>query len=98
MPNPYLPHFHDKRYSLGFDALNSRPKFEAAIGRCIGIWSYVDEALGSLFGILLGTESVAAHKVFLILRRWTNQRPGLDAAAEGVLSGDELNRLQGADG
>jgi hypothetical protein len=68
MPNPYLPYFHDKRYSLGFDALNSRPKFEAAIGRCIGIWSYVDEALGSLFGILLGTESIAAHKVFLILR------------------------------
>jgi hypothetical protein len=86
MPNPYLPYFHDKRYSLGFD----RPKFEAAIGRCIAIWSYVDEALGSLFGILLGTESNAAHRVFLILRRWTNQRPALDTAAEGVLSGDEL--------
>jgi hypothetical protein len=90
MPNPYLPRFHDKKYSVGFEALNSRPKFEAAIGRCIAIWSYVDEALGGLFGILLGTKSDAAPKVFLILRRSTNQLRALDAAAEGALSGDEL--------
>jgi hypothetical protein len=90
MPQPYLPTFSDKRYSVGFEALKERPAFTSAIGRCISVWSYVDNELGGLFGILLGTDSEAAHRVFVILRRWSHQRDALDAAAEGRLSNDEM--------
>jgi hypothetical protein len=91
MPQPFLPAFQDRRYDIGFQSLEARPQFEAAIGRCITLWSYVDNELGGLFGVLLGTETQAAHRVFLILRRWSNQRQALDAAAESALTGNELS-------
>jgi hypothetical protein len=50
------------------------------------MWSYVDNEVGGLFGILLGIDSEAVHRVFLILRRWSHQKEALDAAAEGKLS------------
>lgn len=91
MPSqPYLPTFNGKRYSIGFDSLKERPAFAAAIGRCINIWSYVDNEIGGLFGILLKTDSEAAHRVFLVLRKWSNQREALNAAAEGTISNDEM--------
>jgi hypothetical protein len=90
MPQPYLPNFADKRYAVGFQATAERPALISAIGKCIGLWSYVDNELGGLFGILLGVESEAVHRVFLILRRWSHQREALDAAAEGKLSNDEM--------
>jgi len=55
------------------------------------MWSYVDNEVGGLFGILLGIDSEAVHRVFLILRRWSHQKEALDAAAEGKLSNDEMN-------
>jgi len=90
MPQPYLPTFKDKRYHVGFNGLKARPKFQAAIGRIITLWSYVDNELGGLFGVLLKTDSEAAYRVFLVLRRWSNQRQALDAAAQAALTGDEL--------
>jgi hypothetical protein len=90
MPQPYLPLFKDKNYIVGFECIKDRPKFEGAIGRCIAIWAYVDNELGGLFGILLRNESAAAHSVFLVLRRWSNQRQALDAAANTTLSGDTI--------
>jgi hypothetical protein len=90
MPQPYLPTFKDKLYTIGFECIKARPRFEAAIGRCIAIWAYVDNELGGLFGILLKNESDAAHRVFLVLRRWSNQRQALDAAANTMLSGDTI--------
>jgi hypothetical protein len=90
MPYPYLPTFKDKRYDIGFDKIAERPKLEGAVGRCIALWSYVDNELGGLFGILLKTDSDAAQRVFLVLRRWSHQRDALKAAAEGTLSGDEM--------
>jgi hypothetical protein len=89
VPKHYLPTFSSKRYSLGFHALKERPAFAEIIGRCIGIWSYVDNEVGGLFGVLLGTNSAPAHRVFLVLRRLSNQRKALDAAAEGRLSSNE---------
>jgi hypothetical protein len=87
---PYLPYFKDKRYSIGFQALNERPELAAAVGKCLATWSWVDNELGGLFGILLGTETEAAHRVFLTLRRWSNQRQALDVAAQAALTGDPL--------
>jgi hypothetical protein len=91
MPQPYLPKFSGKRYSVGFDALKERPAFAEIIGRSVGIWSYVDNEIGGLFGILLGSDSEAAHRVFLVLRRWSNQQDALKAAAEGKLAGKEMD-------
>jgi len=91
MPQPYLPAFSTRPYSVGFEALKERPNFAAAIGRCINIWSYVDNELGNLFGILLSTNSDAAYRVFSILRRWTNQREALNGAADGRLIGEDRN-------
>jgi len=90
-PQPYLPTFEGKRYSVGFEAIKERPAFAEMIGKCIAIWSYVDNEIGNLFGILLKTDSDAAHRVFVVLRRWSNQREVLDAAVLGKLSGDELH-------
>jgi hypothetical protein len=90
MAQPYLPTFSGKRYSVGPEAIKGRPAFTSAIGKCISMWSYVDNELGGLFGILLGADSEAAHRVFLILRRWSHQREALEAAAEGRLSNDEM--------
>jgi hypothetical protein len=90
MPQPYLPTFQHKPYAVGANHINHRPKLAAAITHCISMWSYVDNELGGLFGILFGTESPASHRVFLIIRRLTGQREALDAAAEAVLKGDEL--------
>lgn len=52
MPQPYLPHFSDKRYSVGWQAINERPHLMAAVGKCIGIWSHIDNEIGGLFGTL----------------------------------------------
>lgn len=68
--------------------LKERPEFCAAIGKCIAIWSYVDNEIGNLFGLLLGTQSDAALHVFLSLRRMSTQRGALQAAARFSLSGD----------
>jgi hypothetical protein len=88
-PQPYIPKFAGKRYSVGFQALRQRPAFAEKIGHCVGLWSYVDNELGKLFGILIKSDSEAAHRVFLVLRRWAHQQEALNAAAEGHLAGDE---------
>jgi hypothetical protein len=95
MPVPFLPKFGGHRYAIGFEALRERPKLAAALGECIGVWSYVDNEIGGLFGILLGTSSPAAHRVFVTLRRWANQQECLSAAAEGTLSATEMSLYRG---
>jgi hypothetical protein len=50
--------------------------------------------MGNLFGLLLGTESDAALEVFLSLRRATNQKSALKAAAKYSLSGQELTAFE----
>ena len=87
---PYLPIFGHLNYSIGALVLKEHPQFCAAIGQCIAIWSYVDNEMGNLFGLLLGTESDATLEVFLSLRRFSNQREALSAAARHKLKGAEL--------
>jgi hypothetical protein len=72
-------------------SIYQRPQFEAAIGRSIALWSHVDSQVGQLFALLIGVESEATHRVYLLLRRWSNQRQSLEEAAKGSLSGDQHN-------
>lgn len=69
MPQPYLPTFANKPYAIGFNTLNERPAFASAIGRCIGTWSYVDNEVQGLFGILLGIESPPVYRLFQLFHR-----------------------------
>lgn len=87
---PFLPTFANLDYAVGARTLNDRPEFCAAIGKCIALWSYADNEMGNLFGILLGSQSDAALEVFLCLRRTHNQIEALQLAAKIKLTGDEL--------
>lgn len=85
---PFLPAFATLDYAIGAMVLKERPAHCALIGKCIGLWTHVDCEMGNLFSILLGTESEAALSVFLTLRRSSNQREALDAAATPKLLGE----------
>lgn len=87
---PYLPTFAHLSYSVGALVLKDRPELCAALGRLLTIWSFVDNDMGNLFGLLLGTNSDAAFEVFLCLRRVSHQREALLAAATHRLSGKDL--------
>ena len=86
---PYLPHFSTKKYTIGALELKDRPDLCALIGKCIAIWGYVDNEMGYLFSLLLGTEFEAALEVYLSLRRSTNQREAVEIAAKYALSGED---------
>jgi hypothetical protein len=83
----YSPKFSKFNYSVGALILKDQPEFCAAIGRCIALWTYVDNEMGNLFSLLLGTESDAALEVFLLLRGASNQTKALQRAADYALSG-----------
>lgn len=87
---PYLPNFAKLNYSIGALVLKDRPDLCAAIGKCIAIWSQVDNEMGNLFSLLLGTESDAALEVFLSLRKSNNQSEALQAAAKYALIDEKL--------
>ena len=87
---PFLPAFSHLKYSVGALLPKERPELCAEIGKSIAIWSQVDNEMGNLFGILLGTDSDAALEVFLTLRRASNQVEALCAAAKFKLTGEQL--------
>jgi hypothetical protein len=92
---PFLPAFSKVRYSIGAHELKERPEFCAAIGKCIGIWTYVDNEMGDLFSLLLDTQSAASLEVFLSLRRSSSQREALQIAAKHALpAGDVLTGFE----
>lgn len=71
---------------MGPHELAERPGFSAAIGKCMGIWTYVDVEMADLFSLLLDTQSDAALDVLLTLRRSTSQREALSVAAKHSLT------------
>jgi hypothetical protein len=87
---PYLPVYQDQSYVVGALVLKDRDDLAAPIGKIIALWSHVDNEIGTLFSLLMGTQSDAALAVFLTLRRSSNQRDALTAAAQFKLSADDL--------
>jgi hypothetical protein len=84
---PFLPTFDGSPYLVGYAALDSKPEFAKLIGLCIALWSYVDNEIGTMFGLVFGVRSQAALEVFLTLRRSSNQQQALAAAAKHKLTG-----------
>lgn len=90
----YLPHFSHLRYEIGALMLKERPEFCGAIGKCIGFWSFVDNEIGNLFSLVLGTESEAELAVFLSLRRSHAQIKTTSIAAMHALVDPELKACE----
>jgi hypothetical protein len=82
---PFLPTFSKVNYSIGAHELKERPEFCTAIGKCIGIWTFVDNEMGDMFSLLLDTQSAASLEVFLSLRRSSSQREALQLAAKHAI-------------
>ena len=91
---PYLPTFQHLNYSIGALVTKERPALCEAVGKIIALWSHVDNEIGCLFGLLLGTESDAALHVFLSLRRSSSQREAIGVAADLSITGKELLACQ----
>jgi hypothetical protein len=87
---PFLPAFAKRPCSVGLESIEARPEFARLIGFCVAAWSYVENEMAILLGLLLGVQSSALVEVFLTLRRSSNQREALNAAAKHKLSGEPL--------
>jgi hypothetical protein len=87
---PYLPNFAKLNYSIGALVIKERPDLCAGIGKCVAIWSQVDNEMGNLFSLMLGTESDAALEVFLSLRKSHNQFEALQLAAKYSLADEKF--------
>jgi hypothetical protein len=85
---PYLPNYQQVRYAIGALEIRNNTAFCELIGKCIALWSFVDNEMGGLFGILVGSDSAASMEVFMTLRRSTNQREAIEAAARHALDDD----------
>lgn len=96
---PYLPHFSHLDFAVGAGVLDNRPELAARLGRCIAVWSYADNEMGHLLGILLETNAPVAQEVFGQLRRSAKQIEVLEIAARHKLFERELelfNSIVGA--
>jgi hypothetical protein len=91
---PYLPVYKDRQYVVGAFVLKNRDDLAAPIGKIMSLWSQVDNEMGNLFSLLLGTESEAALAVFLTLRRASNQREALAEAAKYKLEAEDLRTFE----
>lgn len=83
---PYLPNFAHLDYAVGADVLSNHDHLCAAIGKCIALWSGVENEVGNLFGILMGVNSAATLELFLLLRRTSNQIEALTTMSKHALS------------
>jgi hypothetical protein len=91
---PYLPVYEDRPYVVGAFVLKNRDDLAAPIGKIMSLWSQVDNEMGNLFSLLLGTESEAALAVFLTLRRASNQLEVLAEAAKYKLEDGDLSTFK----
>ena len=83
---PYLPNFAHLDYAVGADVLSNHDHLCAAIGKCIALWSGVENEVGNLFGILMGVNSAATLELFSLLRRTSNQIEALTTMSKHALS------------
>jgi hypothetical protein len=73
-------------YQIGTQIARKRPELEALIGACLMAWPTIEVEMALVLGHLLGAKDTAALAVFQILRRSSNQRDAISAAAEASLN------------
>lgn len=81
---PFKP-FADKHpggmIDIGTRAVAQRPELFALVGKCLVSWPHIEAEMALALGALLGADNDAALAVFQILRRSSNQRDAISAAA-----------------
>jgi hypothetical protein len=92
---PFLPVYTGSSYSIGAGVINERPEFVAAIGRCVAFWSFIEHQMAILLGVILKADNEASIAVFTKLRRGSNQREAIEAAARATLD-EPTQKLLGA--
>lgn len=80
-------------YSVGYEALDYRPEFAEIIGKCIGLWTHVDNEIAGLLSILLGSPYKPALKLFLTIRKSRAQHDAILAVAEEALDTNQRRVL-----
>ena len=75
---------------FGANALEKRPEIARRIGLVIGAWAYVENALALILGRLLGTQAHVGAAIWEALMSAVARRDALKAAANAMLSGDDL--------
>ena len=91
---PYDPQYSKFPYSIGHNSLMKRSEFAQLVGECISMWSHFEHEVGTVFGLLIGVQSVAALEIFVSLRRSSNQRETLLIAAKRKLAGEMIKAFQ----
>jgi hypothetical protein len=78
---------------IGAPSVGNRPELEKLIANCIMVFSIAEAEMSLMLGQLLGTDNDAALAVFQTLRRASNQRDAIAAAADSALPNEEDQKL-----
>lgn len=82
------------QWSIGGPNAITLPDFNSIIGKCITVWSEVEQQMAVLLSVLMKANTEPAIAVFLTLRGGAAQRDALKAAAESVLNEKELDLFE----
>lgn len=78
---------------FGIACPDHRPELTEKISRILLAWPHVESHMGVVLGLLLGADSAAALSVYEILRRSSNQRDAIEAAAKFKLQSRDIELL-----
>ena len=87
---PLAKSFPDARVTMGFGFIEDRPKAAALVGRIVTSWADVEIQVARLLAELMGANVPQVAAVFGSLRNSRSQSDALVAAAEVVLSDNDL--------
>lgn len=78
---------------FGIACPEKRPELTSTIGRILLAWPHVESHMAVVLGLILGADSEPSLVVYEMLRRSSNQRDALEAAAKIKLSPRDLELL-----
>jgi hypothetical protein len=78
---------------FGIACPDHRPAITQKISRILLAWPHVESHMGAALGLLLGADSAASLSVYEILRRSSNQREAIEAAAKFKLQPRDIELL-----
>jgi hypothetical protein len=78
---------------FGIACPEKRPELASTLGRVLLAWPHVESHMAVVLGLILGADSEPSLAVYEILRRSSNQRDALEAAAKMKLSPRDLELL-----
>lgn len=98
MPNPLSKVHSTEKLSFDDNAAVQRPLLAAQVAKILGAIAKVDSAMGNIFCKLMGDESEKGAAIYNALIGINAQDAALDAAANQVLSRDDMDLLMAVKG